>query len=178
MGVVKNIIPAIASTNAIMATACVHEALKLVTFASQTLNNYFMYMGDTGVFGSAEPLQRMGPLKCMACRAPQLEVTVPFHSSTLESVIATHLVDAPALQLKKPSVGRPGRTLVDQATASGWKSTRENMSRTLAQLLKGDTADQFVVTDKMFPPGVSLQLTLIDSAALEGGEGGSAGAAE
>jgi len=168
MGVVKNIIPAIASTNAIMATACVHEALKLVTFASQTLNNYFMYMGDTGVFGSAEPLQRMGPLKCMACRAPQLQVAVPFHSTTLEQVITTHLVEAPALQLKKPSVGRPGRTLVDQATSSGWKCTRENMSRSLGQLLKGETVDQFVVTDRMFPPGVSLQLTLIDSAAVEG----------
>ncbi len=174
MGVVKNIIPAIASTNAIMATACVHEALKLITFASQTLNNYFMYMGDTGVFGSAEPLQRMGPLKCMACRAPQLEVSVPFASTTLESVITTHLVDAPALQLKKPSVGRPGRTLVDQTSAGGWKSTRENMSKTLLELLKGEQADQFIVTDKMFPPGVSLQLTLIDSAALEAASGSAA----
>jgi ubiquitin-activating enzyme E1 C len=166
MGVVKNIIPAIASTNAILATACVHEALKLVTFASQTLNNYFMYMGGTGVFGSTEPLQRLAPLKCMACRAPQLELVLPFASTTLDTVVSQHLVENAVLQLRKPSVGRPGRTLVDQTTAKAWEATHGNMSKTLAQLLGDSAADHFVVTDKMFPPGVSLQLTLIDEAAL------------
>ncbi|KAL9645538.1 hypothetical protein ABK040_000602 [Willaertia magna] len=49
-GVIKGIIPAIASTNAIIASSCTNEAFKLATFCLPFLDDYMMYNGNEGIY--------------------------------------------------------------------------------------------------------------------------------
>ena len=45
----KNIIPAVASTNAIIAAACTNEFLKIFSGCSKVMDNYFFYFGNTNI---------------------------------------------------------------------------------------------------------------------------------
>lgn len=67
MGVVKNIIPAIPSTNAIMSAAAVLEVIKICTFFSKGLNNYIMFSGTRGVYMHNVSYER--DPNCVACSA-------------------------------------------------------------------------------------------------------------
>lgn len=64
LGVIKNVIPAIASTNAIIAASTSLEALKLLSGYSQVLNNYFMYMGHEGVYANTSEYIRNENCEC------------------------------------------------------------------------------------------------------------------
>ncbi len=84
-GVVKNIIPAIASTNALIAAACANEAFKLITNSSTILNNYMMFMGTAGVYTHTFALEKNE--HCIVCGNPSITVQVSAESSTLQDFI-------------------------------------------------------------------------------------------
>ena len=65
LGVIKNVIPAIASTNALIAASTVMEALKVWAGFSKRLDNYFMYMGHEGLYSTA--FEYMKSEDCKTC---------------------------------------------------------------------------------------------------------------
>ena len=74
IGVVKNIIPAIASTNALIAAACSNEALKIMTGCNKNVDNYFMFMGQTGVYSTTFAYDKKKD--CMVCGNKNLKKTL------------------------------------------------------------------------------------------------------
>lgn len=49
-GVVKRIIPAVASTNAVIAAACATEVFKLVTSSCKPMNNYCIFNDSDAIY--------------------------------------------------------------------------------------------------------------------------------
>jgi len=47
LGVTKNVIPAIASTNALIAAVTTNEVFKVLSGCNPSLSNYFLYKGGT-----------------------------------------------------------------------------------------------------------------------------------
>ena len=102
LGVVKNIIPAVASTNAIISAACVNEAFKLITFASQSVNNYFMYMGKEGCYSHTFEYGMND--SCLVCSESAKVIPMQLSSSVCLKEFISTLGEDKKYQLKKPSV--------------------------------------------------------------------------
>lgn len=145
-GVVKNIIPAIASTNAIIAAACTNEALKLVTSCAPFLENYMMYTGDSenGLYTYTFAAEKKED--CPVCG--QLAQTVQVDSNmTLEEFVAS-LAERAEAQLKKPSIRSEAKTLYVQSPPSLEAQTRPNLSKKLKELISD--GEEVGVSDPAF----------------------------
>jgi NEDD8-activating enzyme E1 len=110
-GVVKNIIPAIASTNAIIAASCTSEALKIMTTCNPYLNNYMQYSGDDGLYTYTFNYDKKDD--CPVCGSLARDMWVK-SNLTLEEFIET-LKERPEAQLKKPSLRTEAKNLYLQS---------------------------------------------------------------
>ncbi|GJP78008.1 hypothetical protein CLOP_g8341 [Closterium sp. NIES-67] len=133
-GVVKNIIPAIASTNAIISAVCALETLKIATMCSAGMNNYVMYVGTQGVYSHTVAYER--DPECIVCSAG-VPVTVP-STASLQQFIDQLLADPRfAARLQAPSVSFYGSNLYMRAPAVLEEATRPNLSKPLKELMDG-----------------------------------------
>ncbi|KAF3082645.1 hypothetical protein TWF569_006616 [Orbilia oligospora] len=152
-GVIKNIIPAIASTNAIVAASCCSEALKIATTASPYLDNYMMYTGDESVY--TYTFQHEKKDDCPVCgNLPQALTVDP--ESTLEQLMEK-LQERPETTLKKPSLRTSAKSLYLQAPKQLEEQTRPNLEKQLKELM--EEGDELSISD----PGMPFNLRFIIS---------------
>jgi ubiquitin-activating enzyme E1 C len=177
MGVVKNIIPAVASTNAIVAAACVNECIKLLTFCAPSLNTYMMYMGTASVYSHTFVYERKDD--CPVCTSAVHTLTDVDRSMTLkelqQALVGTGDTDGESAEIASKFGGKLGNlrlTKPSMTTASGKtlympnppaleRATRPNLDKTLGELLlSGADGETLTITDPAFPGNTSLSLSI------------------
>lgn len=161
MGVVKRIIPAIASTNALIAAQVCAEALKISTYCGPVLETYMMYMGQSGVYVHTFLYEKK--CDCMVCGGSTLTVTRP-PTSTLQELLDA-LGENPSYQLKRPSISS-SRGIVFAQNPKPLRAQHEyKLSQSLEQLVKAtppvfDEGEELTVTDPAIPSKLRLKVFL------------------
>ncbi|KAL2261163.1 hypothetical protein VTK26DRAFT_4616 [Humicola hyalothermophila] len=150
-GVVKNIIPAIAATNSVIAAACCNEALKIASNCAPFLgfpdNNYMMYSGNDSIYTYTFKHERKPD--CPVCGGDAAARDLPVDPRWTLRELVDSFAARPEAQLKKPSVRAEGRTLYMQAPPSLEQQTRPNLEKTLAELGL-EEGQEIAVTDPAF----------------------------
>jgi NEDD8-activating enzyme E1 len=157
-GVVKNVIPAVASTNAIISAACVNETLKLLTYTSQTMNTYFMYMGSDGIYTSTFEY-KMNPDCAVCSAAPPRVLNIQSGTTTLDDFVKL-LAEDTLLQIKTPFITCRDRPVTLFATTPPQLAqlTAGNLEKLMSELLMPN--EVLIVTDPALRHEVTLQIAL------------------
>lgn len=154
-GVIKNIIPAVASTNAVIAAMCVTEVLKLVTNCYKSMSNYTVFNDSQGVYTYTFEAEKKDD--CLVCSRKPIERYFEF-SLTLATLLGKLTEE---FDLKKPgitaSVNGSTKTLYVTNIASLEKQTIKNLPKTLADLgiVAGSSLN---ITDTSLPRTLEIQL--------------------
>ncbi|KAL6235858.1 hypothetical protein BDW75DRAFT_239825 [Aspergillus navahoensis] len=151
-GVVKNIIPAIASTNAVIAAATTSEALKISTSCNPFLENYMMYAGEEGVYTYTFEAEKKPD--CPVCGNLARKITVN-PDATLEEFIEA-LGERPEAQLKKPSLRTEEKTLYQRFPPQLEEQTRPHLKLKLRDLVV--SGQEVAVSDPAYTIDFRFQL--------------------
>ena len=159
LGVVKRVIPAVASSNAIISAACINEVFKLRTFCAQSMNSYYMYMGSEGLYTNTIEYGRKEG--CIVCGDSTVPICKTLSSSSTLQDLLTQLQEDPKLQLKAPSVASESLSLYFSSPPALRAATQANLAKTLAELVK--SGEVLTVTDSSIINTISVQVHLFDS---------------
>uniref|UniRef100_G3P4G5 NEDD8-activating enzyme E1 catalytic subunit n=1 Tax=Gasterosteus aculeatus aculeatus TaxID=481459 RepID=G3P4G5_GASAC len=156
-GVVKRIIPAVASTNAVIAAACATEVFKIASSAYIPLNNYMVFNDVDGLYTYTFEAERKE--NCSACS--QVPLNLHFSPSSKLQEMLDHLTESASLQMKSPAITATvegkNKTLYLQSVASIEQRTRPNLSKTLKDLGLTD-GQELAVADATSPQTMLFRL--------------------
>ncbi len=96
----KRIIPAVASTNAVIAAACATEVFKLATSCCVLMENYMVFSDTEGIYTYTYKAEKKD--NCIACSRSTTTIDFP-EQVTLQQVI-DHLKESAEFQMKNPGV--------------------------------------------------------------------------
>lgn len=141
-GVVKHIIPAIASTNAIIASACTNEALKLATLCSKSMDDYMLYNGNEGIYTYTYKNEKRK--ECPICGTPP-SIHMTITPDTTVEKWRDSLAEDPRFRFKNPSIRTPGKTIYMPSVKMIEEATRPNLFKQMSELVPEGT--ELTVTD-------------------------------
>lgn len=158
-GVVKNIIPAVAATNAVIAAACANEAIKMISSIANNMDNYIMYNGTQGVYTYTYQNERRPD--CPVCGTPKpKKFTVPPTMKLAEFV--DMLADDSEIRSRRPFLRTvQGKTLYASSPAPLQEATAPNLDKTMSDLVPATI--EITLTDRDLPFARALIVTLCAS---------------
>jgi ubiquitin-activating enzyme E1 C len=159
MGVVKNIIPAIASTNALVSAHCVTEAIKSLSGCNFHLDNYLQYMGQTGLSTQTFVFERSS--NCVVCSKIKRAIQVS-SSLTLREFLKVILEE---FRLQGPSIDSDKGPVYISAPPTIEAHHSHKLDLTLKQLteqgvLSNDS--EYTIVDKAIPSAITLVIKYTD----------------
>ncbi|KFB44439.1 hypothetical protein ZHAS_00012224 [Anopheles sinensis] len=161
-GVLKNIIPAVASTNAVIAASCATEVFKIASSCCEPLNNYMVFNDVDGIYTYTYEAEKRSD--CLACsQVPRsVEITDP-NTMTLQDLIQ-HLCDNPEFQMKSPGLTAllegKNKTLYMGTVKSIEEATKGNLTLSLTELGLKD-GQEVMVADVTTPNTILIKLKIL-----------------
>lgn len=161
-GVIKHIIPAVASTNASIAGLCAMEVLKVASNCSLGLNNWLNFNNTHAVYTFSYEQERNE--ECISCSRKVKKIELKT-DATLHHLL-TYLNEEPSLKMTEPSIvlsfgGDNVKTLWMPGSKFLQQKLQDNLNKKLSELqvVNGSVLE---VQDKTSPLGLTFNVNFVD----------------
>ncbi|CAI4225273.1 unnamed protein product [Auanema sp. JU1783] len=154
-GVLKRIIPAVASTNAVIAASCALEALKLASNTAKPIDNYLNFADIEGIYCGVVKLEK--DPNCVSCSFGSAPVECN-PNDTLNDLIENL---KKKYQLKNPSVETSQKKLylISSFFPSLVEESKNNLSLLLSDLVMN--GENILVADEVLQKSLTLRIIFL-----------------